>query len=304
MNILITGGAGFIGSHLAQKLLQEGHEVHILDKKAPTLAVSSTQGDITDEATVRAAARGRDAIIHLAAVVSVEQLNKDPALAREINVNGSANVITAARENGAKLIAASSAAVYGLNPPIPTREDAPVTPASPYAESKAAMEELISAAGIPHCILRFFNVYGPGQDPLSQYAAVIPTFITHALAGETLTIQGDGEQRRDFIYVDDVTQACTRALTRGSGIINIGTGRSTSIKELAEEIRTLTESTSSISHAPARKGDPQNSQAATERAERELGFNATTTIHAGLTKTIAFFRANAKAGYPSGSQNC
>ncbi|RME32112.1 NAD-dependent epimerase/dehydratase family protein [Candidatus Woesearchaeota archaeon] len=302
MKILITGGAGFIGGHVAAALRQQSggrHKIIIFDKKpqARHTEASKThtyiQGDIRDAEAVHEAAVGCNAIIHLAAAVSVEQLNKDPLLAESVNVQGSANVIAAAERSGAKLVAASSAAVYGLSPPTPTPEDAPLSPANPYGASKAAMEKLITSANIHSCILRFFNVYGPGQNPKSRYAAVIPLFITQALAGHPLTIQGSGQQSRDFIYVEDVVTAIRLALSaKSKSIVNIGTGVATSINELAERIITITKSESTTKHVPARRGDPIRSVASTQRAKTLLGFAAQTTITEGLRKTVASFRAN------------
>lgn len=294
MRILITGGAGFIGSATAKHLKEEGHDVRILDKKKGDLpGVEYLEGSITDPAAAKKATEGCDAVIHLAAQVSAPASIQAPEETFHVNVEGSKQVLEAAKQAGAKkVVLASSAAVYGEEPRTPTTEEEPLRPMSPYAESKIKMEELAAeyaTSGLPTICLRFFNVYGPGQDPKSKYAAAIPAFITRALAGEEITIYGDGLQVRDFIFVEDVARALERALTTGEGEVNIASGKGITIKELAERIITLTGSQSRIIHEEPRTGDPRTSLADVSKAAETLAFTATTELEKGLEKTIAFF---------------
>ncbi len=300
MRILITGGAGFIGSNLAKRLLAAGHAITIIDdlssgkQEMIPEGASVIAGNVTDPTLIKKAMEGKDAAVHLAAMISVLETIKNPAEAERVNVQGSLNVLEAAREAKVKkAVLASSAAVYGFTPRTPTKETERPKPGSPYAATKLAMEAhaaRYTRDGLPCLCLRFFNVYGPGQDPGSQYAAVIPAFISRALKNEPLTIYGDGTQTRDFIFVADVCAAIERGLATGSGTINIATGRSVTINELARTIIRLTGSTSRIIHHAARPGDPQTSLADVTKANEELGFTATTTLEHGLRETIAWFR--------------
>jgi len=299
MRILITGGAGFIGSSLAAHLLSRGHQVAAFDHsaaKAKRLLKGCVfiGGDVTDPAAVAAAIGGHDAVIHLAAMVSVPETMEHPELAEQVNVIGAINVLAAAKAaNVKKVVLASSAAVYGEEPRTPTGEEERPRPMSPYAITKLAMEDyaqLYALQGLPTCCLRLFNVYGPGQNPKSRYAAVIPAFISRALKGETLTVYGDGEQTRDFVYVEDACRAFELALAKGAGSINVASGRSVTINGLAKNIISLTKSKSTVVHAPARPGDPRRSLADVSKAKRELGFVATTPLAEGLKRTAEYFK--------------
>ncbi len=298
MRILVTGGSGFIGTNLAAHLANEGHDVTVFDlRESNAHGCAWLDGDITQADGIAEAAEGMDAIVHLAAQVSPQRSIDDPAETAEVNVQGSLNILEAAKAAGCrKVVLASSAAVYGRMPTTPTTETEPLKPLTPYAESKIRMEALAgkyAQEGLATVCLRFFNVYGPWQDPDSQYAAAIPAFITRALAGETVTIHGDGKQTRDFIYVADVCKAIELALEHGEGVVNIATGHETTIKELAETIIAITGSASAIEHSAPRKGDPRTSVADVTKAKRELGFSAATTLRDGLQKTIDFFRNQA-----------
>ena len=228
MNILVTGGAGFIGSHIAEHFSSEGHDVTILDNLATGHLhnipkndnVTFIEGDICDPATVAEAVRGIDFVFHHAALVSVPLSCQNPVDAFRINTLGTLNVLQNALDAGVKkVIIASSAAVYGNNPILPKREDMIPEPASPYAISKLDCEYLARMFYIDHGLrttcLRYFNVYGPRQDPNSAYAAAIPIFLSRARAGENLVIYGDGGQTRDFVHVSDVVRANVAAMEHG-----------------------------------------------------------------------------------------
>lgn len=299
MKILITGGAGFIGSNLAAHLLTKGHQVTALDNTATKTkhlpkGCAFINADITNKEAVMTAAQGHDAIVHLAAMVSVPETIEHPERAEIINVIGSINVLAAAKEAKAKkVVFASSAAVYGLEPATPTKETERPRPMSPYAITKLAMEDyaaLFASQGLSTVCLRFFNIYGPGQDPTSQYSAVIPAFINRAVKGETITIYGAGEQTRDFTYVADVCRAIELALTKGSGAINIATGKNVTINQLADEILHIINSKSKIIHAAERPGDPRTSLADISKAKKELGFTASTSLAEGLKQTVEYFK--------------
>lgn len=278
MRILITGGNGFIGSHVTKAL--EGHDVRIYDR------AENPKDDIRDAARLRDAARDCDAIIHLAALVSVQETLAKPEETSAINALGSKHVLDAARETGARVILASTAAIYGLAPKVPTAEDTPLAPASPYGKSKAAMEaygEHARKEGVPVVTLRLFNVYGEGQRADSPYAAVIPLFIERARQGEPLIIYGDGEQTRDFIHASDVGRAFASALSWEPGTYNVASGTATSINELARRILEVTRSESIVEHRPAREGDPVASQADISRA-RKQGFAPRIPLPEGLNR--------------------
>ncbi len=307
MNILITGGAGFIGSHVAKRLAKAGHDVAVYDNLSgrgiagkhgafPGALRECTfiDGDIRDTANLERAMKGQDVVIHLAAIISVPFTIAHPAETEAVNAAGSENVVRVAqRLKLQKIILASSAAVYGLAPKVPTAESEPTQPLSPYATTKVAMERAAEKArkeSIATITLRFFNVYGPGQDPSSQYAAAIPAFITKALKNETLTIHGDGLQTRDFIFVEDVAAACELALTRGEGIYNIASGKSGTINDLAAAVIKLAGSRSAIVHDAPRQGDPRHSEADITKAKRDLGFHPTVALEQGLRETIESFK--------------
>ncbi|MGH2619186.1 MAG: NAD-dependent epimerase/dehydratase family protein, partial [Anaerolineales bacterium] len=245
MRVLVTGGAGFIGSHLVERLLVEGHSVRVLDNLSTghhgpgsENGVEFIQGDVRDRATVEASLDRVDQVFHLAAQVSVPASIQAPVECYEVNLTGSLQVLDASREAGVKrVVLASSAAVYG-DFFGPVSETTPPAPLSPYAASKLGMEQaaklFTDSFGLPTVCLRFFNVYGPRQAPDSQYAAVIPGFIQAGLVQEPMVIHGDGQQRRDFLFVADAVEACLLAAPReqpNGGIVNIGGGGSVTIQD-------------------------------------------------------------------------
>ncbi len=310
--ILLTGGAGFIGSNLAEALLEHGYEVRVLDNfstgKRENLAtvyghLEVLEGDIRDREVVGSAMEGVDRVIHLAAMSSVPWSVEDPEAAHAINVTGTLNVLVSARDKGVKrVVLASTSAVYGEGPLQPKTEDMVPEPRSPYAATKLATEHyaaVFSAVyGLETVVLRYFNVYGRRQDPASEYAAVIPKFITRLLAGQRAVIYGDGEQTRDFIFVDDCNEANMRACFRdgiSGGVFNIGSGENISVNELFRTIRDITGSKEDPVYEEARKGDVRESLAHVSRARSVLGFKARRTMREGLEKTIEWYRARGRS---------
>lgn len=295
MKFLVTGGAGFIGSHLVRRLSARG-AVSVLDDlssgKVENLAgVDCTlfQGSILDTSPLTKACAGVTHVFHLAALVSVPESVSHPARCHEINVEGTRRVLAAAAQAGAKrFVLASSCAVYGDEPTMPKTETSQTAPASPYAESKLAGEKLCAQAPLPSVALRFFNVYGPRQDPRGPYAAAVPRFLEAARAGNPLTIFGDGHQTRDFVYVEDITAALEHAaLTPDmTGNFNVASGQSVSVLHLAELILSLTGLRSKIQHAPARPGDILHSSASIEKI-RSTGWNPSFDLATGLKKILS-----------------
>ena len=295
MKFLITGGAGFIGSHLVRRLSARG-PVTVLDdlssgkkENLSGLEYAFIPGSILDPAPLAEACAGATHVFHLAALVSVPESVSHPARCHEINVEGTRRVLAAADQAGARrLVLASSCAVYGDEPTMPKTESSPVAPASPYAESKLDGEKLCAQAPLPAVALRFFNVYGPRQDPRGPYAAAVPKFLEAARAGTPLTIFGDGHQTRDFVYVDDVTAALEHAALSPSmtGVYNVASGQSVSVLRLAELVLALTGLRSEIRHAPARPGDILHSSASIEKL-RATGWKPSFDLSTGLQKILS-----------------
>jgi len=303
MNVLITGGAGFIGSHLAARLQGE-HAVRVLDdlstgrrENLAGLRVELIEGSITDRAAVSRAVRDVEVVFHLAAMVSVPESMQRPDACVERNVTGLLNVLSAATEAKVRrLCFSSSAAVYGERPESPKREDLTPDPRSPYAITKLDGEyycRLWSATTPLETVsLRYFNVFGPRQDPKSAYAAAVPIFLRQALASEPLTIFGDGGQTRDFISVHDVVAANLFAATTPgmAGVYNVGYGGEMTVLDLAQRIIRATGSRSVIQHAPTRAGDVRHSRADVTRLLAS-GFRPTTSVDAALAELVTSARA-------------
>jgi len=295
VKFLVTGGAGFIGSHLVRRLSSRG-TVTVLDdlssgKRENLAGLNCTwlPGSVLDPASLAEACSGATHVFHLAALVSVPESVVHPARCHEINVEGTRRVIAAAAQAGARrLVLASSCAVYGNEPTMPKTENSPVAPASPYAESKLAGEKLCAEADLPSVALRFFNVYGPRQDPRGPYAAAVPKFLAAARASTPLTIFGNGHQTRDFVFVDDVTAALEHAALTPSmaGIYNVASGHSVSVLRLAELVLALTGLRSEIRHAPARPGDILHSSASIEKL-CATGWKPAFDLAAGLQKILS-----------------
>jgi nucleoside-diphosphate-sugar epimerase len=303
---LITGGAGFIGSHLAEALVSQGQDVRILDnfrtgKKENLAAISGkveiVEGDIRDRKSVQEAVRGVEYILHQAALVSVAESILHPEETFEVNANGALNILQAAKEARVRrVVLASSCAVYGEGP-VPAREDQAPMPLSPYAASKLAMEALaasfFTSFGLATTCLRYFNVYGPRQSPDSPYSGVIAIFASRAVSGVPITIYGDGRQTRDFIYVGDVVKANLLAAKseRCAGrTVNIGTGRGRSLLDLHAELAVLGGRRLALEYAAARPGDIYHSRCDPRRARSLLGFRALTDFHSGLEATLHWRR--------------
>jgi len=300
--ILITGGAGFIGSHLVRHFdgqaevtvlddLRSGHE-----RNLEGVACRFVRGSILDDSALNKAIAGAEEIYHLAAMISVPESVAKPAECALLNTEGTRRVLAAARASGArKVVLASSAAIYGDNPAVPKLETMAPEPKSPYAETKLAGERLLEeyrlTQGLGTTSLRFFNVFGPRQDPRSAYAAAVPIFIAKALRDEPIGIHGDGGQTRDFIHVTDIVGALAYAGASSTmaGTYNVGYGQSQSILALAQEIIRLTGSRSVIEHLPVRAGDVRHSLASTERL-LAAGWKPRSSVNAGLAETVEAFR--------------
>jgi UDP-glucose 4-epimerase len=302
--VLVTGGAGFIGSHLVEALASRGYRVRVLDdlssgslKNLPSNGIELIQGDIREAQVVERAVQGTNFVFHLAAMIAPASTLDDPAGCYQTNLLGSMNILRAAQATGTeRVVLASSAAVYG-DSAHPVSEDAALRPLTPYAASKLAMEQAAKVYsdryGLSTICLRYFNVYGQRQPPESAYAAVIPAFISALLIGETPIIYGDGSQRRDFIYVDDVVRANLLALeptALAEGVFNVGSGRSVTVMELAEILQQEMQRGAPPSYAAPRAGDIHSSEAVIDRAEQALGFRPETALIKGLRSTIEWFR--------------
>lgn len=297
---VITGGAGFIGSHIAAHLSEEGHEVIVLDslrtgfeKNLNGLNVQFVKGDIRDKQLVEEVVQGASGIFHLAALVSVPESLLRLEECIDINTIGTINILEAARKNsGCKVVLSSSAANYGNNPVLPKVETMIPEPMTPYAITKLDGEFYLKMYqdqwNVPTASLRYFNVFGPRQNPQSAYAAAVPIFINKALQNQPLTIYGDGSQTRDFIYVKDVVKANILALQSGNETYNVALGYSTSILELAEKIIEITNSKSQIQFLEERSGDIKHSKANPSKFN-DLGFKPDYSIKNALEETIAFY---------------
>lgn len=309
---IVTGGAGFIGSSLVRRLLADGHSVTVFDSLATGRRenieglsgdFAFVKGDIRDTAALLDvfASKGFECAFHLAALPSVRRSFEDPQEAHDVNATGTLNVLAVARAVGCpRVVFASSCAVYGDAAAPPVSESAPTEPLSPYAAQKLFGEKyclLYSRfLGVPSVVLRFFNIYGPRQDPASDYAAVVPNFLTRLLEGGPPVIHGDGKQTRDFLFVDDVVSACV--LASGSAkapgrIINIGSGVETPVDRLAELAISRVGLDVKPEYGPAVPGEVRFSCADITTARNILGYSPETTLEEGLKKTLEFFRASA-----------
>ncbi len=318
---LVTGGAGFIGAHLVGALARRGHPVRVLDDfstgTAANLAfvlghevkepgegfparlgnVEIVRGDIRDPEICERACRGADVVLHQAAMRSIPRSVEDPLGAHDVNVTGTLHMLRAAVRAGVRqFVYASSSSVYGDNEALPKQEDQVPLPASPYAASKLAGEHYCRVFsriyGLPTVVLRYFNVFGPLQDPRSPYAAVIPLFIAWALAGRPLEIHGDGLQSRDFTYVDNVTSASLLAAdgpNLGGEPLNIACGERFTLLEVAEAIARITGRRLEMRHTGPRLGDARHTQADISRARARLGYEPQVAFREGLARTVAFY---------------
>ena len=302
MRVLVTGGAGFIGSHIVEHF-QGKAEVRVLDnlrsgylENLEGLEHEFIEGSITDRATVRGAVEGVDYVFHMAAMISVPESMGKPIECVEINTTGTLVVLEEAAKAGVKKMCfSSSAANYGDNPVVPKVETMLPEPKSPYAITKLDGEyycDMFSREGrLDTGVMRYFNVFGPRQDPGSAYAAAVPIFIDKAAKNETITIFGDGEQTRDFIYVKDIVSANVFLAMNNtpSGFFNVAYGGRLTINDLARKIIELTGSSSKIEYAPERAGDVMHSMASVDKI-MAAGFEPISSFDEGLRATIAFFQ--------------
>jgi nucleoside-diphosphate-sugar epimerase len=308
-SVLVTGGAGFIGSHLTEALLQAGHRLRVLDdfstgkrenlvfdKEYASLQI--IEGDICNLATCQKAMKDIEYVFHQAALPSVQRSVEDPLGSNAVNSGGTLNILFAAREEGVKrVIYASSSSIYGDTPTLPKKEEMPPTPLSPYALQKYIGEQycrlFYELYGLETVSLRYFNIFGPRQDPDSVYSAVIPKFVDALLQSSPPIIFGDGDQSRDFTYIENVVQANLLAMSAGhlhGETINIACGERTSLNQLVNVLRKILGSKVSPIYEAPRKGDVRHSLADIRKGKEILNYEPKVGLELGLEKTVEFFR--------------
>ena len=306
MCILVTGGAGFIGSHIVEELLRRGERVRVLDdfstgrreNLGPFLGrIELIEGDLRDPSTVRQAVQNVDCVLHQAAIASVQRSVDDPLEAHAVNVTGTLNLRVAAQEAGVRrIVYASSAAVYGDSPALPKQESMLPHPKSPYAVTKVSGEHYCRAFtevyGLETVCLRYFNIFGPRQDPRSDYAAVIPRFITAMLRGEAPIVHGDGHQSRDFAYISNVVQANLLAATSpdvAGRVFNVACGKQYTLLGLIAILNDIFGTDFTPVHTAPRPGDVRHSVADVTAAQEALGYRVKEDFEQGLRRTVAWF---------------
>lgn len=309
---LVTGGAGFIGSHIAETLLKQGESVRVFDNyvtgresnldalKGLPGTVEILTGDLHDMDAVKAAVAGTEVVFHQGALASVPRSIANPVLSLETNVNGTQNVLLAARDAGVRrVVYASSSSVYGNTPTLPKHEDMPTAPLSPYAVQKLTGELLCGVFthiyGLETVALRYFNVFGPRQDPTSEYAAVIPRFLTALLEKQRPIVFGDGEQTRDFTYIENVVQANLLAATSKEAIgqaMNVGCGERVSLNAALRIAGELLGIQPDVEYRESRSGDVRDSLADISKAKRLLGYTPQVKFDQGLERTLNALRSN------------
>jgi nucleoside-diphosphate-sugar epimerase len=305
---LVTGGAGFIGSHLAEELVRRGERVRVVDSlitgKRANLdhlpAVEFLEGDLADLDVARRAVRGVDYVLHQAAIPSVPRSVDDPITSNRANIDASLNVLVAARDAGVRLVVyAGSSSAYGDTPTLPKDETMPTAPLSPYALQKLVAEQYCQMFtrlyGLETVTTRYFNVFGPRQDPSSPYSGVISLFISALCEGRQPSIHGDGEQTRDFTYVanvvDGVLRACTAPAASGE-VINVATGGRISLNHLFRTVRDYLGARVEPIYGPVRAGDVRDSQASIDKARRLLGYEPIVSFEKGLEHTVNWYRTS------------
>jgi UDP-glucose 4-epimerase len=302
--VLVTGGAGFIGSNLVRALVERGDDVRVLDnfstgsrENLAGLGVEVVEGELRSYERVHNAVRGTEVVYHLGALGSVPRSVQDPLTSSAVNVEGTLNVLLAARDEGVRrVVFSSSSSVYGTRAGLPVTEDLALDPISPYGVAKLAAERYcISFSRVyerfESVVVRYFNVFGPRQSPLSQYAAVVPLFITAIAAGEPVTIEGDGEQRRDFTYVENVVDGTLLAADSAGAsgrIFNIAASAPATVNRLAETIGGILGKEVTRREAPPRPGDIRDSWADVTAARETLGWEPRVDLEEGLRRTVAF----------------
>ena len=304
---LVTGGAGFIGSNLVERLLEDGHEVRVLDNFATGrrenlmgLAddVDIVEGDVQSYERAFNAVRGCDVVFHQAALPSVPRSIQDPLTSSSVSVTGTLNVLLAARDAGVRrVVFASSSSVYGSNRELPKQEAMAAAPISPYAVSKLAAENFCVAFhrvyGLETVALRYFNVFGPRQDPMSQYSAVIPKFVTAIQNGDRPVVYGDGEQSRDFTYIDNTIDANLLAASAdgvAGEVFNVACGERISLNDLLHSLAEISGTTVEAEYVEARPGDVPHSLADIAKARDRLGYEPRVSVSDGLAKTFEHYR--------------
>ena len=311
--VLVTGGGGFIGSNLAERLLRDGYDVRVIDNfstgRRENLAefidqIELVEGDLQSYERAHNAVRGCELVFHQAALPSVPRSIQDPLTSTMVNVVGTLNVLLASRdEDVRRVVFASSSSIYGANPELPKREDMATLPIAPYAVSKLAAEGYCRAFhnvyGLETVSLRYFNVFGPRQEPASQYSAVIPKFISAALAGEPPVIYGDGETSRDFTYIDNALDGNLLAARAGpevaGGVFNIACGVRISLNGVIDELRTISGREIEPIHEPGRPGDVPHSQADISQARERLGYEPRVSVGDGLRLVFEHYASQIKA---------
>jgi len=313
--VLVTGGAGFIGSNLTEALLERGHLVRVLDNfstgKRENLIFDRTyplfeviDGDVRDLPACQKAMKGIDYVFHQAAIPSVQRSIENPVASHSVNVDGTLNVLVAARDEGVKRwVYASSSSVYGDTPSLPKNEEMPSHPLSPYALQKFVGEGygqlFYRLYGLETVSLRYFNIFGPKQDPSSVYSGVISRFIDALLEGDPPVVFGDGEQSRDFTYVDNVVQANLLAMSREHShgeVINVACGRRISLNQLLDILQKILRSRTLPVYQDARRGDVRHSLADIQKGKHLLGYEPVVGIETGLKHTVEYFRAKREKG--------
>ncbi len=304
---LVTGGAGFIGSHLTEELVRRGERVRVVDSLitghrknlAHIPGVEFVEGDLADIGLARRATEGINYVLHQAAIPSVPRSVEDPIASNRANVDATLNVLVAARDAGVKrIVYAGSSSAYGNTPTLPKREDMPANPLSPYALQKLVGEQYMqmftALYGLQTVTIRYFNVFGPRQDPSSPYSGVISVFAKALLENKAPTIFGDGEQTRDFTYIANVVDGVLRAVTApdASGqVINVATESRISLNHLFSTMRDLVGSRVNVSYGPTRSGDVKDSQADITRARTLLGYQPIVSFEEGLRQTLEWYRS-------------
>ena len=306
LRFLVTGGAGFIGSNIVKFLIENGHSVRVLDNFATGLRSNLepfkddfelVEGDIRDFWTVAKATRGIDCILHQAALPSISRSIDNPLTTTEVNINGTLNLLEAARFNEVRrFVYASSSSVYGDSPVMPKEEQMKPLPKSPYAITKLAGEEYCinfhALYGLETVALRYFNVFGPRQNPFSQYAAVIPKFIKMLRAGQRPTIYGDGSVSRDFTYIDNIVRAnilACESKTAVGHIINVACGKAYTLNELVQKLTRILGVNIDPLYGPAKKGEVLHSLADIKKAQALLGYEPTVAFEEGLKRAVEWF---------------
>ena len=303
---LVTGGAGFIGSHLTEELIRRGEQVRVVDSLitghrenlAHLKGVEFVEGDLFDIAVAKRAVQGIDFVLHQAAIPSVPRSVEDPITSNRANIDSTLNILVAARDAGVKrVVYAGSSSAYGNTPTLPKHEGMPTNPLSPYALQKLVGEQYMqmftALYGLETVTIRYFNVFGPRQDPSSPYSGVISIFARALLENKAPTIYGDGEQTRDFTYIANVVDGVLRAVTAPDAagqVVNVATGSSISLNRLFTSMREMLGSNLQVSYAPVRNGDVKDSLADITRARRLLGYEPLVPFEEGLKKTIDWYR--------------